>query len=75
MNHVINTLASEVDCWFRDHNVDRETHVMEWEEKFAEMLIQECITTIEDEDSYYGSWMANVIKRHFGIRDETEQGM
>lgn len=33
--------------------------------KFSDNLIQECAKAMEEEDSYYGSWMASVIRRHF----------
>lgn len=33
----------------------------------TENIINECCEAMEEEDSYYGSWMASVIKKHFGI--------
>jgi len=36
-------------------------------EKFAELFIKECVDKMEGEDSFYGGWMARVIKEHFGV--------
>ena len=38
-----------------------------WEEKFVELIVKECISTMEKEDSYYGSWLGKVVREHFGI--------
>ena len=37
------------------------------DEKFAELIILECCRKMEDTDIFYGEWMSNVIKEHFGI--------
>lgn len=37
-------------------------------EYFTELIIKECSTVMENEDSYYGSWMSKVIKQHFGVK-------
>jgi hypothetical protein len=39
-----------------------------YSEKFAELLIRECVDKMEGEDSFYGGWMGRVIKEHFGIQ-------
>ena len=36
-------------------------------EGFAELIVLECCEAMQDEDSYYGSWMTAVLKRHFGV--------
>lgn len=38
--------------------------------KFAELIFQECFKVMKDEDDYYGSWMGDVIKKHFGITEK-----
>lgn len=38
-------------------------------EKFAELLIQKAAEVMAEKDSYYGEWMGNVIKKHFGIKE------
>lgn len=43
------------------------TDVVFNKEKFAEMIIKECSEVMKEEDSYYGSWMSTVIKKHFGV--------
>lgn len=35
--------------------------------KFAELIIHECVKVMEDEDEFYGEWLGEVIKHHFGI--------
>ena len=35
--------------------------------KFTELIVRECCEAMQDEDSYYGSWMTVVLKRHFGV--------
>lgn len=39
-------------------------------EIYTKNIIQECCSVMEDKDSFYGEWMGNVIKEHFGIEDE-----
>jgi len=36
-------------------------------EKFAELIVRECVDKMESEDSFYGRWMGRVIKEHFGV--------
>lgn len=38
-------------------------------EKFADLIVNDCTVVLENEDSYYGVWAANVIKKHFGVDD------
>lgn len=35
--------------------------------KYAELIILHCANRMIEEDSYYGSWMANIIKNEFGL--------
>lgn len=34
---------------------------------FAELLLAEGCRVMEEADSFYGEWMAKVLKQHFGI--------
>ena len=56
-------LAEFMDSWFSENGDDCETEIR----KFANLIIKECILTMESEDSYYGEWMGNVIMTHFNL--------
>lgn len=39
-------------------------------QKLAELLVQECALIFWDEDSYYGKWLGDAMKRRLGVEDD-----
>lgn len=68
MNYRIRELAHDAGLRFSTYDVIIRGDKLDIE-KFAELIIQECAKIMEDEDSYYGAWLARVIKEHFGVKE------
>lgn len=47
---------------------DYYTHTFDSDE-FAKLLIEECSKTMCERDSFYGKWMGEIIKNHFGVEE------
>jgi hypothetical protein len=58
MNERIRKLALETDVWCDQNWAGHEFYNIRWEEKFAEMLIQECLSILKESQEHY----ANPIK-------------
>lgn len=82
MNERINDLMNEamptID-WTARHGVEldngeRMKWYADWFDRFAELIVQECIDTILDSSVEYATrpQIANEIKQHFGVGMSTE---
>ena len=76
MNERIKQLAEQlgynVDFEPSDDETDRSYQVIsnDFAEKFAELIIQECISAVEDtNDRHRRDYFAAKIKQHFGIEE------
>jgi hypothetical protein len=47
MNEEIRKLAIETDVWCDQHFPDDSNYNIKWEQKFAELIIQECVAQCE----------------------------
>ena len=87
MNEKIKKLAEESGFYFYDlHDIDGQDlgetiESDDWEsmERFAELIIRECVTSvynrgklyeIKDAGEHQSEVFANAIRKHFGIEDE-----
>ena len=46
-NNVINEIASDLDRWFVQNDINKQTHSYEWEQRFGEAIIEECLMRIQ----------------------------
>lgn len=77
MNEEIRKLAIETDVWCDQHFPYDPNYNIIWEQKFAELIIQECEKVAKDPQWYSVSpsngWrnpinhVCNVMKEHFGV--------
>lgn len=81
MNERIREFAIQTDAWCDQNWHNESTYNSAWEEKFAELIIQECVSTLNDmhlwqsvnNQNYPASWYDAVdqgidaIKEHFGV--------
>jgi hypothetical protein len=66
MNKRIKELAEQFNLEIDPAHPDHNQKVLE---KFAELIVRECVDKMEYEDSFYGQWMGRVIKEHFGVNE------
>jgi hypothetical protein len=73
MNERINELIKSTNYWYAETNSKADWRLlngvgeMEWNQKFAELIVQECAAEA-DKCAERGSWMAGYrIKQHFGV--------
>lgn len=45
-NNVINEIASKLDREFAQQGINKQTHSYEWEQRFGEAVIEECLRRI-----------------------------
>jgi hypothetical protein len=77
MNERIRKLALETDAWCDQNWAGHEFYNIRWEEKFAELIVRECVKVVLDEDGK--EWAgyvhvcreesAGMIKKHFGVEE------
>jgi hypothetical protein len=65
MNERINQLAVQASEWY-EQNVSGKGISGEWETKFAELIVRECMSYMEDGDIDFAKFM---IKQHFGVEE------
>jgi len=77
MNERIKELAKQVDVWFEEdgHSYSR----LAWNEKFAELIVKECMTICKEHPSRIVSnnWVADAVapdvvrqfEEHFGVEE------
>lgn len=76
MNEKITELAEYCDFYVGNEHYNKSSEEKQrlWTEKFAELIIQECLSKIENEALQYASpvWaveLTNDIKDHFGVKE------
>ncbi len=72
MNERICKIAQETDAWCDQRYLGEDSYDIEWETKFAELIVQECLGIVNrHEYSYHEAdplWeTAQLIKEHFGV--------
>jgi hypothetical protein len=68
MNERIRKIAIETDAWCDQHYTDDPMYDIKWEQKFAELIVRECIDTVLDSSVEYCTrpQIVSEIKEHFG---------
>jgi len=74
MNERICKIAQETDAWCDQRYLGEDSYNIEWETKFAELIVQECLGIVNrHEYSYHEAdplWeTAQLIKEHFGVEE------
>jgi len=74
MNERILKIAQETDAWCDQRYLGEDSYNIEWENKFAELIIRECLGIVNrHEYSYHEAdplWeTAQLIKEHFGVTE------
>ena len=81
MNERIQKIAQQTDIWCDQNYSGDEHYDLRWEEKFAELIVKECMTALKDmhlwqsvnNQNYPGAWhdavdqSIDTLKEHFGI--------
>jgi hypothetical protein len=73
MNNRIIEFVTATDAWC-DQNLpsdwtdDVDKYLPVWNEKFAELIIQECIEAVMEGDRYRRDYFADKIKQRFGVK-------
>ena len=63
---ILDKLRTETDIWCDENFPDHPLYDAKWEEKFAELIVQECANYIIE---YYphSRYEAMFMKKHFGV--------
>ena len=74
MNERILKIAQETDAWCDQRYLGEDSYDIEWETKFAELIVKECLGIVNrHEYSYHEAdplWeTAQLIKEHFGVEE------
>ena len=70
MNERIKELSVETDVWCDQNWYGHEFYDVRWEEKFAELIVRECIGLLpEDCQSKNGCHTSWIMKEHFGVEE------
>ena len=69
MNDRIRKMAIEADAWCDQYYFGDKFYDIEWEKKFAELIVQECAHLVDTLNEAYGapSTAGKFIKEHFGV--------
>ncbi len=69
MNDRIRKMAIEADAWCDQYYFGDKFYDIEWEKKFAELIVQECAYLVDTLNEAYGapSTAGKFIKQHFGV--------
>ncbi len=62
MNERISKIAQETDAWCDKYYFGDKFYDIEWEKKFAELIVQECCNQLREID-------AMAIRKHFGVEE------
>ena len=62
MNDRIRKIAIEADAWCDKYYFGDKFYDIEWEKKFAELIVQECCNQLREID-------AMAIRKHFGVEE------
>ena len=69
MNDRIRKMAIEADAWCDQYYFGDKFYDIEWEKKFAELIVQECAHLVDTLNEAYGapSTAGKFIKEQFGV--------
>ena len=72
MNDRIRKMAIEADAWCDQYYFGDKFYDIEWEKKFAELIVQECAHLVDTLNEAYGapSTAGKFIKEHFGVKND-----
>ena len=70
MNDRIRKIAIETDAWCDRYYFGDKFYDIEWEKKFAELIVQECAHLVDTLNEAYGapSTAGKFIKEQFGLK-------
>ena len=70
MNDRIRKMAIEADAWCDRYYFGDKFYDIEWEKKFAELIVQECAHLVDTLNEAYGapSTAGKFIKEQFGLK-------
>ena len=74
MNDRISKIAIEADAWCDQYYFGDKFYDIEWEKKFAELVVRECLDIVNRKEySYHEAdplWeTSQLIKEHFGVKE------
>ena len=71
MNDRIRKIAIETDAWCDRYYFGDKFYDIEWEKKFAELIVQECAHLVDTLNEAYGapSTAGKFIKQQFGVKE------
>ena len=73
MNDRLRKIAIETDAWCDQYYFGDKFYDIEWEKKFAELIVQECVTKCDEVQAMYGQYTftarkcKEAITGHFGV--------
>ena len=73
MNDRIRKIAIETDAWCDQYYFGDKFYDIEWEKKFAELIVQECVDRIKrvgilEDIEIEGDMISDAVKEHFGVK-------
>ncbi len=71
MNERIRKIAIEADAWCDKYYFGDKFYDIEWEKKFAELIVRECAHLVDTLNEAYGapSTAGKFIKQQFGVKE------
>ena len=71
MNDRIRKMAIEADAWCDRYYFGDKFYDIEWEKKFAELIVRECAHLVDTLNEAYGapSTAGKFIKEQFGVKE------
>ena len=73
MNKRIKELVQQTDAWCDQNHAGDKFYDVRWEEKFAELIVQECanicFSEAQGHNMAFGEHCGVVIKEHFGVQE------
>ena len=71
MNDRIRKIAIEADAWCDRYYFGDKFYDIEWEKKFAELIVRECAHLVDTLNEAYGapSTAGKFIKEQFGVKE------
>ncbi len=78
MNDILRKLALQADVWCDQNCMDHPFYNVQWEQKFAELIVRECARKIESDYKYVlgtdTKWntafdIACSLPEHFGVEE------
>lgn len=77
MNDTIRKLANQADAWCDQNWLNHPSYDVQWEQKFAELLIKECMRLVNNcyeepaagHTSYLTACASTIIEEYFGVKN------